>query len=139
MQHTPYGYEIRAGRAVIRENEAENLLRICENYLAGMSLAAAAADVGIIKTHCGVRNMIMNPRLRGDGYYPAIITEELSLKLALEHDRREKALGRDKLKKKTLPEAVIATKFTVPAVDIRFEDPGEQAEYAYSLIESEVE
>ena len=37
MEHTPYGYRIVQGKAVIDDQEAANLRKICENYLSGMS------------------------------------------------------------------------------------------------------
>ena len=138
MEHTPYGYKIVSGKAVIDDQEASNLRQICENYLSGMSFVKAAADVGITMKHCGVKHMIQNKRYLGDDFYPAILTEETARRIEEERQRREKALGRDKLPRKGDKKAPIHTNFTMPKVPIKYEDPIKQAEYAYSLIESEV-
>ena len=58
MQHIPYGYEIIGGKAVIDEEKAWQIRKICENYLSGMSFIAAAEDVGLTMSHCGVKRMI---------------------------------------------------------------------------------
>lgn len=138
MEHTPYGYRIVSGKAVIDDQEASNLRKICENYLSGMSFVKAAADVGITMKHCGVKHMIQNKRYLGDDFYPAILTEETARKIEEERQRREKALGRDKLPRKTEEQAPILTRFSIPQIKMKYEDPIKQAEYAYSLIESEV-
>ena len=38
MGHTPYGYKIENGKAVIDETAAEKLRKLFDNYLNGMSL-----------------------------------------------------------------------------------------------------
>ena len=45
MKHTPYGYEIIGGKAVINEEQAEIIRKLCENYLSGMSFKGAAKAV----------------------------------------------------------------------------------------------
>lgn len=120
------------------EDQAAQVRKICENYLAGMSFIASAADVGLTMSHCGVKRMIQNPRYIGDSFYPAIITEETARKLEDERKRREKILGRDKLKKTEIPAVTIQTSFHIPIVEMKYKDPIKQAEYAYSQIRSEV-
>ena len=44
MGHTPFGYRIENGIAVIDEESATKLRRLYENYLSGMSLKTAAAN-----------------------------------------------------------------------------------------------
>lgn len=138
MEHTPYGYRIVNGRAVIDEAEANNLRKICENYLNGMSFINAAADVGIHKTHSGVKNLIQNKRYLGDSFYPAILTEETAKKVEAERIRREQALGRDRRRRKGKSSPAVSTQFSLPRVPAKYKDPVMQAEYAYSLIQSEV-
>ena len=43
MGHTPYGYSIENGCATIKEDEANKIRKLYENYLSGMALAKAAA------------------------------------------------------------------------------------------------
>ena len=42
MGHTPYGSRIENGNAVIEPKEAEAVVKMCEGYLGGLSLKAAA-------------------------------------------------------------------------------------------------
>lgn len=66
MKHTPYGYDIVGGMAVINEEQAANLRKLCENYLSSMSLIQAAKDVGLEMKHSGVKRLMQNPRYLGD-------------------------------------------------------------------------
>ena len=138
MRHTPYGYMIVNGRAVIDEEKAAKYRRICENYLSGMSLEAAAADVGLTMKHRGVKLMLQNKRYLGDSFYPAIITEETARKIEEERLRREKKLGRDHRAHKPVIEPIIYTAFSMPRVPVKYKDPIKQAEFAYDLIRNEV-
>lgn len=138
MQHTPYGYKIVDGKAAIDEEAAAAVRKICENYLNGMSFIAAAADVGLTMSHCGVKRMIQNKRYLGDSFYPAIITDETAQRIEEERLRREKALGRDKRECKKVKKATVYEEFSMPRVPEKYKDPIKQAEFAYSLIRSEV-
>lgn len=51
------------GAAVINEKQAANLLKLCENYLSGMSFVQAAKDVGLEMKHSGVKRLMQNPRI----------------------------------------------------------------------------
>ena len=138
MQHTPYGYDIIGGKAVVNEEQASNIHKICENYLGGMSFISAAADVGLTMSHCGVKRMIQNKKLLGDDFYPAILTEETARQIEDERVRRAKALGRDNRGRKKQPKPTIYKNFSIPRVPKKYDNPIKQAEYAYSLIQSEV-
>lgn len=138
MQHTPYGYEIIGGKAVIDEEKAGQIRKICENYLGGMSFTAAAQAAGLTMSHCGVKRMIQNERYLGDDFYPAILTKETARQIEAERLRREKMLGRDERPGKALPEAKVFTGFTALKITKKYKDPIRQAEYAYSRIRNEV-
>lgn len=138
MEHTPYGYKIVKGKAVIDQEKAAVLRRICDNYLSGMSYVAAAADAGITMKHCGVKRLLQNKKYLGDDFYPAILTQEILDKIEAERKRREKALSRNRRKSKEAKELPIYTEFYMPRVPKKYEDAIKQAEYAYSLIISEV-
>ena len=49
MGHTPFGYKIENGIAVIDQPAADKLRQLYKNYLSGMSLSKAAAAAGSIK------------------------------------------------------------------------------------------
>lgn len=134
MEHTPYGYDIVGGKAVINEEQVAVILKACENYLSGMSLEKAAAAAGIVRSHGGAKQLMLNRRYRGDEFYPAILSEELVERIEAERLRRAKALGRDRIKGKETAVPVIYTAFTVPRIPQKYKDPIRQAEYAYSRI-----
>ena len=139
MRHTPYGYEINDGRAVINEEQAANIRQICNNYLSGMSFKKAAAMAGLVMSHCGVKQLMLNKRYLGNNFYPAILDEETVQKVKDERIRRETKLGRKRQEGKCRESKVIIfTKFTSPKVLRKYKDPIRQAEYAYSLIRNEV-
>ena len=99
---------------------------------------AAAADAGITMKHCGVKRLLQNKKYLGDDFYPAIFTQDTLDKIEMERKRREKALGRDRRKSKEPKESPIYTEFFIPRVTKKYDDAIKQAEYAYSLIISEV-
>ena len=136
MSHTPFGYRIRKGKAVIDEPAAEKIRQLYKNYLTGMSLENAAKEAGIETYHGTVKRMMENRHYLGDDFYPAIIDVNTFTEATLERQRRMKALGRtDRIKpaiQKTAP-----TNFRFGEVAAYYDDPVSQAEYLYSLIESE--
>ena len=72
MKHTPYGYDIVGGAAVINEEQAAAIRQTCENYLYGMSMTQAVGAAGINATYSVVKKLMLNPRYLGDEFYPAI-------------------------------------------------------------------
>ena len=138
MGHTPFGYRIEGGKAVIDEVAAGQIKKLYENYLSGLSLENAAKEAGIKTYHGTVKKLLSNCHYLGDAFYPAIIDEDTFTKAALEGDRRSEKLGRNNRvpapKVKKAP-----TQFTfIESIAIQGVTPAEQAEYLYSLIESEV-
>jgi len=80
--------------------------------------------------------MLKNTHYFGDEYYPAIIDKETFDKAEQERVKRAAALGR--IKKPAEQEKIlIPTMFHIKTSKQTFDDPFLQAEYAYSLIESE--
>ena len=138
MQHTPYGYDIIGGKAVINEKQADDVRRICRNYLSGDVLQECGICGRAYHEHCGVKRLMLNERYLGDEFYPAILTEETVRKVEAERIRREKALGRDRRKGKGAPKGVYYTGFSALKIAMKYKDPVEQAEYAYSRIRNEV-
>ena len=136
MRQIPYGYKIENGQAVIDETPANNVRMLFKHYLSGLSLENAAKEAGINTYHSTAKNMLTNKHYLGDDFYPAIIS--LSDFEAARELRIFKAIrsGRFDITPKT-KELKIPTKFTTRGIIRHFDDPIEQAEYLYSLIESE--
>lgn len=133
MKHTPYGYDIVGGAAVINEEQAANLRKLCENYLFGMSFVQAAKDVGLEMKHSGVKRLMQNPRYLGDDLYPAILTAEIAQAVKAERLRRD-ALYKGTRYTKEAVTTVIPTRFAMKRITPKYQDPIKQAEYAYSQI-----
>ena len=133
MKHTPYGYDIVGGEAVINEEHAANLRKLCENYLSGMSFVQAAKEVGLEMKHSGVKRLMQNPRYLGDDFYPAILTAEIAQAVEAERQRRD-ALYKGTRYTKEVVTTVIPTRFAMKHTAPKYQDPIKQAEYAYSQI-----
>ena len=133
MKHTPYGYDIVGGAAVINEEQAAVIRQICENYLSGMSFVQAALTAGINMKHSGVKRLMQNPRYLGDDFYPAILTAEIAQAVEAERLRRD-ALYKGTRYTKEAVTTVIPTRFSMKRTAPKYQDPIKQAEYAYSQI-----
>lgn len=136
MGHTPYGYKIENGIAVIDEKKAENIRNLFQNYLSGLSLSVAAKTAGINTYHGTAKRMMSNKRYLGDDYYPAIIDKETYEKIEEERLKRAKKLGRI-FEPKIKDNPSILQNFSMGQVTKKHTNPFKLAEYVYSLIESE--
>lgn len=137
MGHTPFGYRIENGRAVIDEAAAGQIKALFQSYLSGDSLATAANKAGIKAYHAAIGKMLRNAHYLGDDYYPTIIDPDTFAAAEEERIKRAEKLGRvrEPIKEK---EVAFPTAFRINEEVQRFDDPFQQAEYAYSLIETEV-
>lgn len=138
MGHTPFGYRIENGKAIIDEQAAKQIKTLFQSYLTGDSLASAAKKAHIKAFHAGIGRMLRNKYYLGDEYYPAIIDLNMFEAAESERIRRAEKLGRI-FEPKEKNEVVYPTTFHIKEGDEHFDDPFQQAEYAYSLIESEVQ
>lgn len=136
MKHTPLGYNIVGGKAVINEEEATIVRKICDNYLSGMSMTAAARGAGVDMVHTRVRHLMQDKRYLGDDFYPPILTEEIIQAVEEERLKREAEYKGTRYRK--VVDLNVPTKFRISAHIPEFKNPVEQVEYAYSLIEREV-
>jgi len=137
MSHTPYGYRIEKGKAEINEIAAEQVKELYSGYLAGLSLNDVAKKAGIDCYHATTGRMLKNKHYLGDEFYPSIIDEETFEKAKAEKQRRAEMLGRI-WEPKDIQETEYAVKFKAKPPEQKHDNPFRQAEYAYSLIESEV-
>ena len=137
MGHTPFGYRIENGVAVIDEEAAEKLRMLYANYLDGMSLKNAATEAGIETYHASAKRLLMTEHYFGDDFYPAIIGKEAFDRVQAERVKRAAALGRLDRKSKRKPPK-IPTQFSIGAIMEHYDNPATQAEYVYSLLNSEV-
>ncbi|WP_350343211.1 recombinase family protein [Proteinivorax tanatarense] len=137
MPHIPYGYKIEKGAAVIDQEASARVKELYRIYLSGLSLSNAAKEAGIKGYHSTIAKMLTNKRYLGDGYYPQIIDKGTFEQAEAERLRRAKMLGRIREgvgKKKSLKKY----SFSMEKPEQLYDDPFKQAEYVYSLIESEV-
>ena len=86
MGHTPYGYRIEDGRAVIDEEQAESVRKLYRGYLSGLGLMPATKQAGIETWHGSAKWLLQNRHYLGDAYYPAIIDRET-------FDKAEQGMG----------------------------------------------
>jgi hypothetical protein len=137
MAHIPYGYIIKIGMAIIDGKAANQVKELFHAYLSGLSLVDAARRAGIDRCHSSIANMLTCKRYLGDDFYPPIIDEDTFKQAEAERIKRARMLGR--IREQAEPKkAFVRMRFTAPSPESLYEDPFAQAEYAYSLIESEV-
>lgn len=137
MPHIPYGYKIQDGKAVIDQLEASKLKELFNAYLTGLSLKDAAGQAGINLYHATIAKMLTNKRYLGDEYYPQIIDNDTFQRAEAERVRRAEMLGRIR-EPSPKKENIKRYRFSMPTPDALYDDPFEQAEFVYSLIESRV-
>jgi hypothetical protein len=137
MSHVPYGYRIENGKAVIDEEKAEQVRKLYKGYLSGLAYVIAAEAAGLKLYHGGAKRMMQNKHYIGDDYYPVIIDKETFDAAEAERVKRQVKLGRV-FDDKPAKASKATTKFTMPNVQNKYDDPYRQAEYVYSLIEREV-
>ena len=73
MGHTPFGYRIENGKAVIDEAAAAQVRDLYKNYLSGLSLTNAAKEAGLNLFHSGAKRMMLNRHYLGDDTRPSLI------------------------------------------------------------------
>lgn len=136
MAHIPLGYKIVDGCAVVDEPTVEQIKATYRYYFEGKSLVDAAKEAGFKMNHATVKRMLSNKKYLGTDYYPQIIDEETIERFQEELTRRAGNLGRldRKCKERNI---TITTSFRFKPAELTFADPFVQAEYIYSLIESE--
>lgn len=137
MSHIPFGYTIQNGRAVINEEEAVKIKKLFKVYLSGLSLTEAAKNAGIKRCHTSIARMLTDKRYVEDKFYPPIISRDTFEEVQLERRRRAEALGRI-FDHKGNGQKYLNFRFYASMPDKLYDDPFQQAEYAYSLIRSEV-
>lgn len=138
MKHTPYGYRIENGKALIVEEEAETIHRIIKNYLGGMSLASTASAEGLSHSHAWVKKLITNRKYLGDDFYPQILTEEEITACEEEIQRRYCVHGIAKRGRRKRVPPKPETEFVLLSPRKFHADPRKQAEYMYGLVKEKV-
>ena len=136
MSHIPFGYKIENGKAEIDEPAAEQVRNLFRNYLSGMALVSAASEAGIETYHATVSKMLANRRYLGDDFYPQIIDHDTFRAAQQERRKRAKKLGRDHFVSEA-PVLEVPAEFEMRKAIKHYDNPAEQAEYLYTLIESE--
>lgn len=135
--HTPLGYRIENGIAAIDEDAAAKVRQLYKNYLSGLSLTNAAKETEINALHASSKRIMQNIYYLSDDFYPAIIDNETFIAAGREIKRRSAKLGRNDRFKET-PEKKASILFRFGDIKEYYGNPVKQAEYLYSLIESEV-
>lgn len=132
-----YGYMMIDGKVIIDEEQTEKVRRFFECYISGQALKVASENAGLNIFHGSAGRMLRNRHYLGDDHYPAIITEEDFDKAEEIRMARANALGRIK-EHKRIQKLKVPVQFYLKPATIKYSDPFEQAEYIYSLIESEM-
>lgn len=137
MNHTPYGYRIENGKAVIDTEAVEQIKTLYHAYLSGDYMDTAAKKASIGSSHGGIGRMLQNRHYLGDEYYLAIIDLDTFSAAEAERIKRASHLGRFREPKEKAG-VLFPTSFHLNEGTEQYDDPFQQAEYSYSLSESEV-
>lgn len=137
MAHVPYGYDIIDGKAVVNPEKAEKLRTIFELYISGAALKEAGNKVGFEVQHSNIGRMLRKELYLGTDFYPAIIDKETFDKAEEERMRRATAFGRIYDYSQVKGTERQRYNYHLAPVERKFDNPFEQAAYAYSQIESE--
>lgn len=100
MSHTPFGYQIKNGKAIVDMEEAEKIRVLFQSYLAGAALTTAAKEAAIHVSHSSIHHILQTTHYIGDDYYPAIIDADTFTAAQKEITNRAKKLGRIREPKK---------------------------------------
>lgn len=134
--HTPYGYKIIKGQAIIDESVACKIRLLFNEFLHCGSMRAAAIKAGIEKNHSVVGRILKNKLYLGDDYYPQLIDADVFNRVQDLRNNNAKAQNRIREYKEQTPCSDV-TKYKIKKLVRQFDNPFKQAEYAYSLIEEE--
>lgn len=138
LNNTFFGYKIVDGRAVIHEKDAGKVRLLYKGYLSGLSYIDAAKAVGLDLHASSVKMLMRNARYTGDDFYPEIIDRTTFDAAESERLRRCRLLGKKEGQRKEKAQKTVPQNFSFRKCLKTFGDPFKQAEYIYSLIESEV-
>ena len=135
--HTPFGYRIENGCAVVNADEAEQIRKVYAGYLSGQGYIEAAKSAGLTMTHSVVKRMLRNRHYRGDDFYLEIIDQKIFDAAEAERQKRLEIMGRSDGRKLLKEGRKVYIRFSIGTIAETHEDPYVQAAYIYSLIESE--
>ncbi|WP_019000871.1 hypothetical protein [Succinimonas amylolytica] len=138
QNNTFLGYRIEDGRAVVHEKDAAKVRLLYKGYLSGLSYIDAAKSVGLELNASSVKMLMRNVRYAGDDFYPQIIDRTTFDAAESERLRRCRLLGKKEGQSKEKAQKTVPQNFSFRKCLKTFGDPFKQAEYIYSLIESEV-
>lgn len=134
MTTVPYGYRIANEKAIIHQQEADQVRMMFEEYISGGSILAAGRKAGIKKTHSSLGNMLSNEKYMGTDYYPQIIDDQTFYSAQQVRKTTAAKLGRTNNGPKTAP-ITKKVEYCLDQVKKQYSDPYRQAEYAYKQIQ----
>lgn len=83
MGHTPLGYRIEKGKAVIDEEAAAKVRQLYKNYLGDLSLTNVAKETDIKALHAGAKRIMQN-----EHYQNGILNREYPVQSLLDQTRK---------------------------------------------------
>lgn len=134
MRTIAYGYTLENGQAVIDPTQAKHIRDLFEAYLSEEGLMAAIRKASFPLTHSQAALILEHPRYTGNEFYPAVVSLELFEQVRAKRQTQRQTKKRNPKSTVTRP---IPRKFSMRAPSKTYEEPDKQAEYLYSLIESE--
>lgn len=101
----PIGYKMVDGVITILEDKAELVRKVFECYVSGSSMLQISrmfTDIGVLNgngkpswSHGSIGNILSNVKYKGDGFYPAIIPEDLFVEAEKRRNEQSTLLSRN--------------------------------------------
>lgn len=74
MGHTPFGYQIKNGKAVVDPEKRQQIRTVYASYLSGKSLMDAAKEAGLSMAHASAKRLLRNRTYLGtDFIHPSLM------------------------------------------------------------------
>lgn len=130
----PYGYEVKRGKICINEKESSEVREIFNTYIKCNSYVEASKILGGKHSPSRIRYILQKPIYMGNDKYPSIISKDTFDEV--QNLILKKAIQVGKVYKPKPPKDIKVTRtFTIGIVPVKYDDPYQQAEFAYSQIE----
>lgn len=129
----PYGYEVKKGKICINEKHANEIRDMFNTYIKCNSYVETSKILGCKDKPIRIRHILLNPVYAGKEYWPAIIDKDTFNEV--QNLRIQKAIKVGKVYEPSkLKEVKVTSTFTIGRISVKYDDPYQQAEYAYSQI-----
>lgn len=130
----PYGYEVKRGKICINKKESIEIRETFNTYIKCNSYVETCKILGSKNSPSRIRYILLKSIYIGNEKYPAIISRDTFDEV--QNLILKKAIQVGKVYKPKPPKEIkVTSTFTIGTVPAKYDNPYQQAEFAYSQIE----